>query len=440
MNCPGQHRQQGVVVIVVGMAIFVLIGFIGLAVDLGHLFVVKAEMQNSMDACALAAAKELTGISGNQLHIAENAGITVGSRNSANFQSQAVGLVPDDITFSATLGGTYQTRTVVEASGTVLAMKYVKCERPQSGIAMNFIAAVGVFGPQTVTAHAVATLAPSQTACGIPLAMCSKTSPPASCPPLGSGPSLPPDTFGHCPGQWYDGKFEAGGGATGNFNWIDFTPPAGGASEMGGLLSGPGQCNTSTPNPVGQTGVTQANANDWNSRFGLYKSGAGNPSAATSPPDFTGYSYTATNWTTQFNAYAGAPVGAATNFQTKRAAYASYGDTVDTVDAGNTITGLSISNSYNVATHGPGGQLASSGASRRVEMSPIVDCSGWASSQTVSVAGWACILLLHPLSAPGDTVWLEYIGSPSAPGSPCSSTGLAGGPGSVGPLVPVLVR
>jgi hypothetical protein len=168
-------------------------------------------MQNSMDACALAAAKELTGISGNQLHIAENAGITVGSRNSANFQSQAVGLVPADITFSATLGGTYQTRAVVEASGTVLAMKYVKCERPQSGIAMNFIAAVGVFGPQTVTAHAVATLAPSQTACGIPLAMCSKA-PPASCP--GGGP---PSAFGHCPGQWFDGRFTPVG-STGNFN------------------------------------------------------------------------------------------------------------------------------------------------------------------------------------------------------------------------------
>lgn len=434
MNCPGQHRQKGVVAIVVGMAIFVLIGFIGLAVDVGHLFVVKAEMQNSMDACALAAAKELTGISGNQLQIAENAGITVGSRNSANFQSQAVGVVPADITFSATLGGTYQTRAALAGSGQELAMKYVKCERPQSGIAMNFIAAVGVFGPQTVNAYAVATLAPSQTACGIPLAMCSKT-PPASCP--GGGP---PSAFGHCPGQWYDGRFEAGGGSTGSFNWIDFTPPSGGASELGGLLSGPGQCDTSAPNPVGQTGVSQSAAVAWNSRFGLYKNGAGNPNAATSPPDYTGYSYTPTNWPTQFNAYAGAPVGGVTNFQAKRAAYASYGDTVDTVDAGNAITGLSINNSFNVATHGPGGQLASSGASRRVEISPIVDCSGWASSQTVPVAGWACILLLNPIDAPGEIVYMEYLGSPSAPGSPCASTGLAGGPASVGPLVPALVR
>jgi len=422
------HRQKGVVAIVVGLAIFVLIGFIGLAVDLGHLFVVKAEMQNSMDACALAAAKELTGISANQLQIAENAGITVGSRNNANFQSQAVGLVPSDITFSATLGGPYQTRSAVEASGPaqVLAMKYVKCERPQSGIAMNFIAAVGVFGPQTVTAHAVATLAPGQTACGIPLAMCSKT-PPASCPGGGA-----PSAFGHCQGQWYDGKFEAGGGSTGNFNWIDFTPPSGGASELGGLLSGAGVCNTNIPNPVGQTGVVQSVANDWNSRFGLYKGGGGNPSLATAPPDYTGYSYTPLNWPSPYNAYA--------DFKTKRTAYASYGDTVDTVGAGNAITGLSISPSYTVATHGPSGQLASNGASRRIDIAPIVDCAGWAGSQTVPIIGWACILMLHPLSAPGDTLWLEYLGLSSTPGSPCATTGLPSGPGSVGPLVPALVR
>jgi hypothetical protein len=209
-----------------------------------------------------------------------------------------------------------------------------------------------------------------------------------------------------------------------------------------GLLAGAGVCDTNIPNPVGQTGVVQSTAKAWNSRFGLYMGGGGNPSLATSPPDYTGYSYTPTNWPSQYNAYAGPPdvVTGATNFQTKRTAYASYGDTVPSVDAGNIITSLSIIPSFSDSTPGPSGELATNGASRRIEIAPIVDCAGWAGSQTVPILAWACILLLHPLSAPGDTVYMEYIGLPSTPGTPCATTGLAAGPGSVGPLVPVLVR
>lgn len=423
-----RRQQQGAIAIVVGLALAILVGFIGLAVDVGHMYVVKAEMQNAMDACALAAAKELTGTSANQLVIAENAGLTVGNRNNVDFQSLPITLVPDDITFSATLGGSYQTRSAVEAAGPaqVLAMKYAKCERPQTGIAMHFIPAVGAAAQQSVPAHAAATLAPGQTACGIPLAMCKK-SPPASCPGGGA-----PSTFGHCPGQWYDGRFDAGGGSTGNFNWIDFTPPAGGASELGGLLAGAGQCNTNITNPVGQTGVAESAAKAWNSRFGLYMGGGGNPNLTSAPPDYTGYSYTPTNWSSRYNAYA--------NFKVKRTAYASYGDTTDTVAAGNAITSLSINNSYSVASSGTGGQLASGGSSRRLGLAPIVDCAGWASSQTVPIIGWACILMLHPISGPGDVVFLEYLGLSNAAGSPCATTGLPAGPGSVGPLVPALVR
>lgn len=428
LAAPRARRQGGAVAITVGIALLAIVGFLGLVIDMGHLFIAKAEMQNAMDACALAAAKELTGVSTDQLQIAENAGITVGGSNNVDFQSGPVGIVPDDIGFSATLAGPYQSRAVVEAAGAtqVLAMKYAKCETTHSGIAMHFMPVMGKFSGNAV-AHAVATLAPSQTSCGIPLAMCRQNSPPATCPGGGS-----PNAYGLCPGQWYDGKFEAGGGSTGNFNWIDFSPPAGGASELSGLLSGAGVCNTSVPNPVGQTGIVQSSATAWNSRFGLYKSGAGNPSLSSAPPDYTGYSYTPANWPAKYDAYS--------DFRNKRGAYASYGDTVDTVDAGNIITGLSINSSFNVATHGSGGQLAASGANRRLDIAPIVDCSGWASSQTVPIQAWACVLMLHPLSAPGDTVWLEYLGLSTDPGSPCATTGLPAGPGGAGPKVPALVR
>ena len=56
---PPRHRQGGAVLILVAIAAAVLIGFLGLVIDLGRLFVTKTEMQSAMDACALAAAAEL---------------------------------------------------------------------------------------------------------------------------------------------------------------------------------------------------------------------------------------------------------------------------------------------------------------------------------------------------------------------------------------------
>lgn len=397
----------------VAFAIVVLIGFIGLVVDLAHLMITKTELQNAADACALAAARELTG-DANALVRAENAGIAVGTRNNVNLQGSAVTVQPNDITFSATLSPNSNYLSRLAGADPVTA-KYAMCTLPQSGIAMWFMEVMG-FGAQTVNAMGVATLAPSQTNCAIPLGLCSK----------GPAPG-----YGLSPGDWVNGRFSAGSGASGSFNWIDFTPPGGGESELAGLLTGQGQCNLSVNNKVGESGVMgNAAAKAWNSRFGLYQGGGGNPNLTTAPPDFTGYSYTATNWPAQRDALP--------DFLSRRAANASYGDTADTISAGNTLTGLSISNAYRVSTHGASGEHAANGADRRLVTAPIVDCSGWASSSTVSIQAWACVLMLHPIGSSSDTVYMEYRGRSNEPGSPCATSGLGGG--TAGPMVPVLVQ
>jgi hypothetical protein len=399
--------------IMVAFSIVVLIGFIGLVVDLAHLMITKTELQNAADACALAAARELTG-DANALVRAENAGIAVGTRNNVNLQGAAAAVLPDDITFSPTLSpnSSYLSRL---AGADPVTAKYAMCTLPQSGIAMWFMEVMG-FGAQTVNAMGVATLAPSQTNCAIPLGLCSK----------GPAPG-----YGMTSGDWLNGGFSAGGGLTGSFNWIDFTPPAGGETELAKLLTGQGQCNLTISNEVGQSGIMgNAIAKAWNSRFGLYQGGGGNPDLITAPPDFTGYSYTATDWPAQRDALS--------DFLSRRAANASYGDTADTIDAGNALTSLSISNAYRVSTHGSSGELAANGADRRLVTVPIVDCSGWASSQTVPIQSWACVLMLHPIGSPSDTVYMEYRGLSSTLGSPCATAGLGGG--TVGPMVPVLVQ
>lgn len=55
------RNQRGVSAIVVAISIFMLIGFAALAIDLGHLYVVKNELQNAADAGALAGAQALYG-------------------------------------------------------------------------------------------------------------------------------------------------------------------------------------------------------------------------------------------------------------------------------------------------------------------------------------------------------------------------------------------
>lgn len=400
------RRQRGAVAVATAVALVVLLGFLGIVVDFGRLHVIKSELQNAADACALAAALELDGNS-NALTRAENAGIAVAARNSANFQSAPITLTAADIKFATALSsaGGDNSNYLTQAEGAPANAKYAMCRVTRPGVQMTLSAVIGG-GSQSVQASAVATVAPAQTSCAIPLGLCAQ------------GPA---PTYGFASGTWYNGRFDAGGGLTGSFNWIDFTPPAGGQSELSALLTGPGTCNTGAGTPVGQAGVLgNAAARAWNSRFGLYQSGAGNPQTSTAPPDFTGYTYTPLSWSAQANALPDF-------LNTERVAHAPY--------QGNAATGLSISNAYNTSTTA---EHAASGANRRLVVAPVVDCAGWAASQTVPIESYACVLMLHPVGSPGDTVYMEFVGLANDPGSPCSTSGLAGG--TIGPLVPVLVQ
>jgi hypothetical protein len=399
------HPQGGAVAVTTALMLVVLVGFLGIAIDLGRFYVAKSEMFNAADACALAAAQELDGNPGAIIR-AESAGIAAGTRNLANLQSTGVPVAASDISFSTSLSPNSSYKT--KAGGATDDSRYAMCTLKFPAFPTTLTQILG-FGPSVdVGAQAVATLYPGQTACAIPLGLCAQNS--------------SPPTYGFIPGQWFDGKFDAGGGLTGSFNWIDYTTAAGGAAELAGLLAGSGTCTTSIGSPVGQTGVLgNAAAKAWNSRFGLYQPGVGNPQVNTAAPDYTGFTYTATSWLAQSGA-----LGDFLNVQ--RPSHTPY--------QGNAATGLSLTGAYSSATPA---EFASFGAStRRLSVAPIVDCSAWASSQTVPIISYACVLLLHPITSPGDVVSMEYVGAANDPLSPCATSGLGGG--SFGPLVPVLVQ
>jgi hypothetical protein len=154
-------------------------------------------------------------------------------------------------------------------------------------------------------------------------------------------------------------------------------------------------------------------------------------------PDYTGYAYTSLNWPAQFNAYDGPASGVATaqNFVTKRAAFASCADTGTKVKGANScesITGLSLNSFQKLAAPGNvAGGHKQYGFDRRIVTVPVIDGGG-------HVIDYACMLMLQPLQIPMADTWLEFRGNAGAVGSPCTTTGLAGG--AAGPLVPTLVR
>lgn len=428
--------------IIVALSIFVLVGMIGLAIDLGRMFVIKTELQNAADACALAAARELDG-NADALTRADAAGILIGTRNDINFQDEAAPVTEASLTYSDTLsdGGSPPRNTNFNRAISAADAKYVMCTISRPNIGMLFMGVRG-FGPQTVNAYAVATLAPGQTTCAVPLGVCKPTAGSATAP------------FGLEIGKWYSGKFGTGGGETltGSYNWIDFNPTGGGADELKDLLAGVGKCELPPVGAcVGQQGQIAAATDAWNTRFGLYKNG-GQYNPADNPPDKTGLAYT-------LSGVGGATATTWPNPEPQHAYNGTYDASLGSTPIPNYqgASDLSVStppppysyqssnpagiNGFNAYTPLTPAEHKDRGQQRRVALAPVVDCgllSGATScgSQLVPILGYACVLLLNPIKGPNDVV-LEYLGQPNDPGTPCASYGLAGGNG---PLVPVLVQ
>jgi len=402
------RRQRGAVALTVALVLIVLLILAGLVLDLGQLFVAKSELQNAMDACALAGARELntTGTTeANKVVIlgrAESAGIAVAARNKLLFQSEAVALQADrDVTFSAALAGPWSTK-----AGAPVNTSYVRCRAQRSGIAMWLMSLFGV-STEDVVATAVASAPPTgATACMLPLGVC-KT------------PGVPMVV-----GNWYPGKFGVPCDQ-GVCDYLDIEGMTHSADQLREAIQGPGLCGVTFGSSAieAKPGNMSTLPEAWNSRFGVYKKCSGSPNPDENAPDFTGYAFTqAGNWPSGSNAYQ-APGG----YLDKRAAHAPY-DGTDKID---------IKNSYKcilgASELGPPGNK---GHDRRLVYLPVVDCP-WDGHAT-SIQGVACVLLLQPMSDdPKDPFVVEYRGDQTS--TACMSSGIPGG-GGTGPRVPTLVQ
>lgn len=398
-----RNRQGGAFIVTVCLMLFFLLGFIGIALDFGRLFIVKTELQTATDACALAAAQELDR-QPDALVRATNAGLAAGNANGVVMQSALWNgkgqLTADNLSFR----DASHTLTVSPADA-----HYVRCEHTQTATATPLLRMLAVFGNAQATnaaadvfARAEATLAPSQSTCPLPLALK---------PKLGGAK---PD-YGFVKGEWITllSKDAASNGQIGWANLDGSNNAAETEAEMKGY------CGTRVDDELGTPGVQQSIADVWNARFGIYK-GTDTPQA--SQPDFTGYVFNAKTWPAQKQAF-DHDDAVSNDFMEQRARFGNCGATVKDCE---TATGLKL----NAKTMANAAELRQYGGNRRIAPVPVVNAAN-------KVVDFACMLMLQPISTPMADVQLEYLGNASEPGSPCIASGLPGG--SAGPLVPVLV-
>jgi hypothetical protein len=109
--------ERGFSLLVTAVAGSVLIGMLGLAVDVGHMFIIKSELQTFVDASALAACRDLDGSGAGitQAHNIATAGPLGSTKpNGYDFDSKAISNVSD--TYATSFTGTYDDYNTAKGS------------------------------------------------------------------------------------------------------------------------------------------------------------------------------------------------------------------------------------------------------------------------------------------------------------------------------------
>lgn len=409
-----QKKQHGVFTLFVVIVLVAILGLVGLAIDTARALVVRAELQNAADACALGGALELNGLP-DSVTRANAVGRLIGQRNYTGFQSTQTNIGSGDITFSNSLNSKFGPPG---SSDAVITSRYIRCVFKDNGFRTTFLKLLN-FDRITIVAKATATIGSSQFTCSIPMIICGSSSQGAE--------------FGLIRGGSYTLASQATIGDTKVFRWgniINNAVPANADLILG--MSSYGACGAETSTSGNRClGLPSSDPtsleNSWNSRFGLYKnSGSLGPSEGA--PDISGYGY--------------APAQINNN-------YADY-------SLNRAPLRQQFQNTPKIAGYStPANVHVSYGASyRRLTPIAIADCSGTTSCgpNSAKLLGWGCVLLLGPTdpsSVSAGKEWaamrIEYVGRADDFTSPCRTPGVPGGidgsgKDANGPLVPSLVE
>jgi Flp pilus assembly protein TadG len=146
----GRKNEKGAVLFILAAGLVTFLLFAGLAIDLSMLYNVKTDLQNAMDASALAGAAQLDGTT-NGVDQAVTKALSM--TNKYHFNNTPVGLTASDVTFSATRDSGYVSQATAAASPASIRFVRVETRKTMdlafmkiSGVSTHDVSAFAVAG------------------------------------------------------------------------------------------------------------------------------------------------------------------------------------------------------------------------------------------------------------------------------------------------------
>lgn len=264
--------QRGATAVLAAICIVVLVGILGLVVDLGIVYARKTELQNAADAAALAGARELDGTAAG-VNAARAQAIAIAALNRSDFGSTPVAIADINIEFAPSPAGAWV--GLAAAQGAPADKWFVKVDT--AGIAQGtrptwFVRVLDeALANTTASGLAVA----GRTVCdGLPIFACKLGT--SSCSPTD------PENCGFTVGQSYvfnDQWKPSNPIGPGNVGWLDPVPPGSpsvinGTDDMRDIIC---RGRTMCLAPGIYTSLTQGafnpTADALNTRFGVFQGG-----------------------------------------------------------------------------------------------------------------------------------------------------------------------
>ncbi|UUZ70754.1 pilus assembly protein TadG-related protein [Polaromonas sp. P1(28)-8] len=282
-----RKSERGAVAIIFGLTVVVLFAMGGVVLDLGHLYIAKAELQNAADAAALAGAKDLNETTAG-INSAVNRAQTISTKNKYNFSTD-VTLALSNIEFGPTPDGPWS--SVAAAQATPQGKTFIKVD---TGLKVLGTYLMRVAGVDTVSTFGLA-VAGRFVNDITPIGVCAVD--PANKTAKYTYPTGLTEIveFGFRRGVTYDlfGMNPLGGGPSDPYliNPVDAPPTPCNPAHSSANFTAPFLCGGNSAvisSGVGQvytnTGLSANLAESLNSRFGSYQP-SGKCIAASSPPD-----------------------------------------------------------------------------------------------------------------------------------------------------------
>ena len=242
--------ERGFSLILIGLALFVMIGMVGLAIDVGRMFVYKSELQAFADNAAMAAISKMDGSqagvqAANALALTGPDGASLA--NKVNFDSTTISTVTTG--YATSFSGTYDSYATASSSATN-NYRFLKVTA-SSNVALSFLPVLpGIANLYAVSASAISGQQATNS--------------------LTNGGILPfaPDAhnqsdttnFGLTPGTEYTLKWPNGNGNSPCAGDAGFTPPGSPPSEHGFVDIGEGNSNSNVRSAILSGGYPNANS------------------------------------------------------------------------------------------------------------------------------------------------------------------------------------